>query len=271
MTIALALLLLLLLSISDTLASSVCPDDCANVTNPVVCFDHTHSCGSGVPGQFAYFAFSQLYLPQYCSALSRGYDPTARDPSRRCSPRQPVSTLLSIHGLWPNYIGGYPQCCSHAVPFSNETSVAGSFDPRADPQLFAQLEAFWIDPAAADGPNSVCGQMWNHEYLKHATCMLRPLDPVWFLNTTLAMNAFLQAHTAGVERIRQKHNGTLIDAKSVRSMYAKRIQIVCDPSTKSPQLVELRTCWSVSSTTGEPGWQIDCSPDAHECPSQFFM
>jgi ribonuclease T2 len=264
---AAAVLLVLLVS---SCAASLCANDCANVTSHVVCFNASAPCGSGKPGQFAFFAFSQISLPAYCDALTRNYDVTARDASRRCPPGTPVSPVLSIHGLWPNYVGGFPQCCTVGVPLSN-TSIARSFDPRSDPRLFGQLTTFWIDPASADPPVEVCGQMWNHEHLKHATCMLRPRDPVWFLNMTLALNAFLQPHTAAVERVRAKHVGALIGASELRSLYGRAIQLSCDPSTTTPRLVELRTCWSVSPTTGEPSAQIDCTPDRFECPDHFFM
>ncbi len=250
-------------------SATLCANDCANVTSHVVCFNGT-SCGSGKPGQFDFFAFSQISLIQYCSALTRNYDPTARNASRRCAPHAKLSPILSIHGLWPNYFHGYPQCCSNAQPFSSgPVASPGSFDPEIDaPALFARLLRVWSDPAATDA----CGQMWNHEYLKHATCMLRPLDPRWFLNVTLALRDFLAPRTMAVERVRVAAQGALIDESLIRGLYPRAVQIVCDPSARpTPQLVELRTCWSVSQLTGEPEQQIDCTPDRFECPKQFFI
>jgi ribonuclease T2 len=245
-----------------------CSNDCANTTHHTVCFKRPY-CGSGLPGQFDYFAFSQIYLPQYCSALTRGVDVTARYAFRRCVAGRVVPTQLSIHGLWPNYVGGYPQCCSWELPFANGSTTTSFNPPLDNPALFKRLMQHWSDPASTD---AVCGQMWNHEFLKHGSCFLLPGRPQWFLNMSLALHDALASHSQKVELLRVKYSGQLFNATEIRRLYPNDIQLVCDPSTmQRNQLVELRTCWNVSVTTGGPVNSIDCSPDRWECPAQIVI
>jgi ribonuclease T2 len=248
--------------------ANTCKDDCANTTHHTVCF-HSQNCGNGLPGQFDYFAFSQIYLPQYCSALTRGVDITARYAFRRCVAGRAVPTLLSIHGLWPNYIDGYPQCCTAQMPFANGTTATSFNPPVDDPALFKKLVQNWSDPASTD---AVCGEMWNHEYLKHGSCFLMPGRPRWFLNMSLALHDSLATRSQKIEVLRIKYAGQHFNATEIRKLYPNKIQLVCDPSTmQHDQLVELRTCWNVSATTGEPDGSIDCSPDRWECPPQIVI
>lgn len=260
--------LLLVLVGAVFVRADVCKNDCANTTKHTVCFKGPY-CGSGQPGQFDYFAFSQIYLPQYCSALTRGVDVTARYSFRRCVAGRAVPTALSIHGLWPNYFDGYPQCCSSEVPLANGTTTFGFNPPVDNPLLFKRLIQHWSDPASTD---SVCGQMWNHEYLKHGSCYLLPGHPQWFLNLTLALHESLASHSQQVEALRVKYAGQLFNASEIRQLYPNDIQLVCDPSTiVHNQLVELRTCWNVSAVTGGPEGAIDCAPDRWECPAQLTI
>lgn len=259
---------LVLVFLTNGIVADTCANDCANVTSRVVCF-HSNHCGSGVPGDFDYYAFAQIYLPQYCSALTRGVDITARYNFRRCVKGRTVPTKLSIHGLWPNYVDGYPQCCSQQMPFANGSTTT-SFNPPIDaPALFKRMLVHWSDPASDD---AVCGQMWNHEYLKHGSCLALPGIAPWFVNLTLSMHDLLATQTNQVEQLRIRHQGQLFNATEIRQLYPNQIQLVCDPSTmQHNQLIELRTCWTVSPTTGNPDTPMDCEPDRHECPAQIAI
>ena len=76
---------------------------------------------NGTIGDYDYLVLEQLYLPQFCSDLLLGVDLTLSHQNVNPYPFgiQCVRehTGLSIHGLWPNYVHGFPSCCRSDRPF----------------------------------------------------------------------------------------------------------------------------------------------------------
>ena len=90
--------------------SSSCCEICLPNTPTKVCFSNATdgSCihKKGISGDFDYALFDQIWLPQYCNALSSGHDPTLSHlAGTTCDVNRVISNELIIHGLWPNYIG----------------------------------------------------------------------------------------------------------------------------------------------------------------------
>ena len=160
---------------------------------------------------------------------------------------RPPPAALGVHGLWPNYAFGFPQCCGaaprplRALPHALATRMAGQ----------------WPDPTAAAAGNALCG-LWNHEWQKHGTCGGTALgsQPPAYFERTLALHAALRpvralvAHSAG-----QRVAVATIEAL----LGPAHAQLVCDrtapPGTAAPRLLELRTCWSHDHQR-----RIDCAP-----------
>src|SRR6476659_5472977 len=62
---------------------------------------HQRSKSVGEPGQFDYYAMALSWAPAFCA--------THDDPAE-CAPGKRYGFVL--HGLWPQYVIGYPQSCS---------------------------------------------------------------------------------------------------------------------------------------------------------------
>lgn len=110
---------------NDTGWSSAVSTDCCSICIPgspsKVCFDEsdvTSDCmvnKEGKGGDFDYLMLDQIWLPQLCNALSSGHDPTLSHlDGAICNTRNTRNNQnkLIIHGLWPNYYEGFPQCCN---------------------------------------------------------------------------------------------------------------------------------------------------------------
>jgi len=227
-----------------SLVMGVCTNICQNVTVHTHCQGTLH-CGKGVPGDLDFFILSYLYLPAYCNSLSRGFDPTlAHAPNTTCV-EQPAS-VLSIHGLWPNYYGGFPFCCNQT---RSPLDIAHIMRP-----LLVNLTQSWSDPAVNDTQALVCGLL-NHEWMKHGTCLL-PLDPSVFFYSVLNLNLRLAKFLAGVN----KYAGSSVLSRVLAKSFSKDVQLVCDHTLNPPShLLEVRLCFD-KNRFGLPEKQIDCPP-----------
>lgn len=81
------------------------------------------------------------------------------------------SSEFSIHGLWPDYIGGgYPQFCTKQ-----------RFDFKIIEPILDDLNHHW---------NSCSGKsrsFWAHEFQKHATCFEPPTTELEYFTNALAI------------------------------------------------------------------------------------
>ena len=128
--------------------SSTCCDICIPGAPSKICFnasDVTSDCmvnKQGQGGDFDYLMFDQIWLPQFCNALSSGHDPTLSHlEGSICNTKNSRNNQnrLIIHGLWPNYEEGYPQCCNAtAAPLTPLTPAA-----VVDWNIWSELENEW--------------------------------------------------------------------------------------------------------------------------------
>lgn len=144
---------------------------CLPGTSPTVCFDETDlDCQNKTGnGDYDYVLFDQIWLPAFCASLENGFDPTlthlegslcqqqGQRQGQGQSPAAPASSKLSIHGMWPNYYNGYPQCCDL------EGGGGGGSTAALRPQEVLQwsswpaLQQHWPDRTApAESPCAVC-------------------------------------------------------------------------------------------------------------------
>lgn len=250
---------------------NTCCDICegakrVNCLNPATCGQKTGN------DDWDFLVFDQIWLPQLCAAFDQGHDPTlTHAPGTQCSTRTRRRSGLSIHGLWPNYVGGWPQCC-------NSVAMTPSMLP-ADLQLLAEEE--WVDPAWRDGDDcSFCG-MWAHEHMKHGTCLAD--DMASYFNATLMLNKRQRNVTEAVEAVLNQAAGQLLATAKIAAAFAPRtVEVVCDP--KDPManstvgvFLELRSCWQRGPgfTRQQPHAtlleQVDCVVSRPTCPDLVMV
>lgn len=248
---------------------SHCCDICAvNGTQRVNCFDKA-TCGSKTgDNDWDFVVFDQIWLPQLCSALSQGHDPTLTHmQGTTCRNSAKRTSGLSIHGLWPNYIGGFPQCCRHVT-----------LPEQLPMDLLEQADQEWVDPTTQAG--DACGfcSMWAHEMMKHGSCFAA--DMAGYSNVSLGLLRRLERQTSKVNSILSASASfPALTSELIGAFKPYAVQMLCDPrdnrSTESTGVfLELRTCWnktenfSPAAATATELFQIDCPGKAigAECP-----
>lgn len=232
--------------------SNSCCQICLPGTPATVCFnDLDVSCHSkNGNGDYDFFMFDQIWRPQFCQSLANGHDPTLTHMTgSMCEKYTTSDSLLSIHGLWPNYWNGYPQCC-------NETQNNFALVPEEVTQwnIYPEIMKQWADPTDSSSC-SVC-LMLNHEWLKHGACY-SPGDPEHYFSDALNIGSVLTMLTKQINYL----NGTTVLTEDVQKLYSVAVNVMCDPhdaaSTSSTgYFLELQTCWSRAR---DP---IDCPPPA---------
>lgn len=90
-----------------------------------------HQGQTGTPGQFDYYLLTLSWAPEFCH--SHGDSPEC----------QGQHFGFVVHGLWPQYVNGYPQSCSNEPGLADASTMT---DIMPDPGLVA------------------------HEWAKHGTC-----------------------------------------------------------------------------------------------------
>jgi hypothetical protein len=159
LTHTLYMYILHLLSLFLILLVEILLQICLPGTSPVVCFDESDlECQSKTGnGDYDYVLFDQIWLPEFCHSLDNGFDPTLTHlEGSHCQQRHldiPLSKL-SIHGMWPNYVNGYPQCCDIE---DGGTTTALSPQEVVSWPIWTALQEHWPDVTEPIGnPCSVC-------------------------------------------------------------------------------------------------------------------
>lgn len=123
-----------------------------------MCFDENDlDCKSKTGnGDFDYVLFDQIWLPAFCQSLATGFDPTLTHLEGslcQASSSQHSSSKLSIHGMWPNYVSGYPQCCD----IESGHTVALHPAEVVEWDIWPELQEHWPDKTSPPGsPCAVC-------------------------------------------------------------------------------------------------------------------
>ena len=180
-------------------SSDACCEICSVPHTPnKICFNTTpgSNCMSktGTAGDYDFVMLDQMWLPQFCHALDAGYDPTLSHlAGSKCNNENSLPNQLIIHGLWPNYYDGFPQCCNSSLvgltPLVPSQVVKWSIWP--------ELQAVWYDPTktppSSDNENTnecnIC-YILNHEWVKHGklTMLLYTLSIILILYYSVVCN-----------------------------------------------------------------------------------
>eukprot|EP00933_Yihiella_yeosuensis_P075455 TRINITY_DN84866_c0_g1_i1.p1 TRINITY_DN84866_c0_g1~~TRINITY_DN84866_c0_g1_i1.p1 ORF type:complete len:369 (+),score=44.46 TRINITY_DN84866_c0_g1_i1:46-1152(+) len=189
-----------------------------------------------------YLILDEIWLPQLCKAFSQGHDPTLTHPiGTKCQDHATRLDGLSIHGLWPNYIGGFPSCChSNTLPLAL---------PKDLHHLAAQS---WVDPAFGANDDCSACSMWSHEALKHGSCFAE--DPLDYIRVTLDVFHRLQSQRARLDYLLKTSYPQKVRTVDIEEMYPDmKVQVICDlmdntsATTHVGHFLEIRTCWNRTS------------------------
>ncbi|CAE8603216.1 unnamed protein product, partial [Polarella glacialis] len=189
-----------------------------------------------------FLILDELWLPQLCRALEQGHDPTLTHAGgRRCHSSAARLDGLSIHGLWPNYVGGYPSCCRRdALPAQLPEALRSAAEKR------------WVDPTWPSGDSCSICSMWGHEHMKHGSCVSRGIED--YMNLTLELSARLRPQREELERLLEDAGPGQARTADLAAIYKPwAVQVICDPLDTDNQsadvghFLEIRTCWNRSA------------------------
>jgi ribonuclease T2 len=250
----------------ENVDANTCCEVCLPGTNATVCFDPEGTCQEKTgDGDYDFLLLDELWIPQFCRALSNAYDPTlSHVEGMQC---ESETAVLSVHGLWPNYVDGYPQCC-------NASGLLKPLDPAVvfEWDIYPQLQQEWYDPTQSS-ECSVC-YLLNHEWEKHGGCF-SPGDPLTYFSTGLEIHNGLE----DIDAVINSFSGQIVNTSSIELLYEMKPNIICDPNDPKAAeyleqgigiLLEVQTCWSRALQ------QIDC-PAAFQgaftyaCPSLVLL
>jgi ribonuclease T2 len=82
------------------------------------------------PGQFDFYVLSLSWSPSFCAAAAERSG--GNGSSLQCGAR-PYSFV--VHGLWPQYVKGFPEYCQVPAPRLNRTIVSSMLDLMPAPHL----------------------------------------------------------------------------------------------------------------------------------------
>ncbi len=107
--------------------------------------DHRRNRGqSSQPGVFDYYLFTLSWSPEFC--YSHADKPECQSGHHG----------FVVHGLWPQFVNGYPENCSNESGLSDPSSVA---DIMPDPGLVAhEWNAIFLDDTGGDQAGVCAGE-----------------------------------------------------------------------------------------------------------------
>ena len=203
---------------------------------------------------YDYVLLDQIYFPQWCAALdSQAHDPTLSHlQGTRCTAEVTAGPpLLNIHGFWPNYYHGFPQCCTGTTG-SDTVAPLVPGEVQNWGELYTNMQQLWNDPTTSSVNNddiacSTC-YLQNHEWEKHGSCF--SADPKVYFASGIAVAQSISALTDQVTA----YLGNYVPTADIAAIYPNKVNILCDP--QAPVLapdagvfLELQTCWNSKKST----------------------
>mmetsp|Transcript_28664 Transcript_28664/g.74274 ORF Transcript_28664/g.74274 Transcript_28664/m.74274 type:complete len:250 (+) Transcript_28664:111-860(+) len=183
---------------------------------------------------------------------------------------QRVANTLTVHGLWPNYVDGYPACCSGPA---STGSLNLPLEPVEYTTTFPQghrlsaesMDVRRLDPAVRNGYASLCG-LANHEWQKHGYCLglwpdggpLRSLTRMAadYFDLTFQVADLVGNATAAMDAWAASRHAPSV--ANIQEIYPQRVQVWCNAGDALNRLLAIRTCWDMT-----PGrWTVPVRPRA---------
>nr|AIG55658.1 secreted protein [Thraustotheca clavata] len=243
-------------------AHQQCVDICKNSKATPGCFGPADdACHKKLqrPGDYDYLMLDQIYQPQFCRDLLNGVDSTITHQNVNKYPN--VKSELMIHGLWPDYINGYPGCCNVTDTIINQPFDASKFSTKY-PDLFKEMTDEWVDPSIGNSTEQLC-QGYNHEFQKHGICYGAfnsdfDLAAKQYFKAVLDVNTRLKSKAQQIAKWATASATPTTTIADIAALYPKNINILCSTVSgeKPNRLVSVRTCFDKS-----PPLKDNCNAD----------
>ncbi len=217
---------------------------------------------------YDFITLDQMYFPQLCNGLKEGHDFTLTHlAGTECVENiTRAAPAMNIHGFWPNYHHGFPQCCDTNFTKTDDPASVTPLDPYSVQYTWQQyplLQQNWFDPTTiaqnSRGINCATCSLLNHEWEKHGSCF-SPSEPELYFAGGLEIHLYLTNHTRSVVAM----NGSVVPTANISALYSHYVNVQCDPqATVTPAQLplalasqaaplsevgffsELQTCWKV--------------------------
>ncbi|KAG7396720.1 hypothetical protein PHYBOEH_001888 [Phytophthora boehmeriae] len=246
-----------------------CVDICSAPSKTCLTSDAACLAKTEQPGDFDYLVLEQIFVPQFCRDLLKGYDSTVSHqnvdvyPNGTSCVESVVKSELTIHGLWPNYNDGYVSCCNPSSTTTNDPYNAADF-AAAQSTLLATMGEKWVDATQATTYDTLC-EIYNHEFQKHGLCYQANGDDyisaaVTYFEATLNTAERLSSATKQINAwaAQSTPQTTLAELKA---LYDHDIIALCSSVDGSNKLSAIRTCYEkpAAITSNGPTTQTDCA------------
>ncbi|GMF30764.1 unnamed protein product [Phytophthora fragariaefolia] len=230
--------------------TSECVDICSApaktcLTSAVDCLAKTET-----PGDFDYLVLEQLFMPQFCRDLLKGYDETISHqnvdvyPNGTTCVASRVKSELTIHGLWPNYNDGYVSCCNPNSTVTNQPYNAAEF-ALLESDLLATMGEKWIDATQESTYDTLC-EIYEHEFQKHGLCYHADGDDfisaaVTYFTATLNTAEHLSTATEQINKWAAQPTPQTTLAE-IEALYDHGVIVLCSSVDGNNSLSSIRTC-----------------------------
>eukprot|EP00644_Phytophthora_capsici_P007681 jgi/Phyca11/127790/e_gw1.72.114.1 len=264
---------------STTNPTSECVDICSAPSKTCLTSDPTCLAKTMAPGDFDYMVLEQLFVPQFCRDLLKGYDSTISHqnidvyPNGTACVASRVKSELTIHGLWPNYDDGYVSCCNPNATVTNAPYNAAEF-ALLESDLLSTMGEKWVDATQASTYDSLC-EIYDHEFQKHGLCYAANGDDyvsaaVTYFTATLNTAERLSSATEQINKWAAQENPQTTLAE-IKALYDHDVIILCSSVDGNNSLSSIRTCYDKPSniTSDGPTTQSDCATITASAPFKY--
>ncbi|KAG6592778.1 putative ribonuclease [Phytophthora cinnamomi] len=264
---------------SSTNSTSECVDICSApaktcLTSAADCLAKTET-----PGDFDYLVLEQLFVPQFCRDLLRGYDETISHqnvdvyPNGTACVASRVKSELTIHGLWPNYNDGYVSCCNPNSTVTNQPYDAAEF-ALLESDLLATMGEKWVDATQESTYDTLC-EIYDHEFQKHGLCYHADGDDfisaaVTYFTATLNTADRISTATEQINKWAAQSTPQTTLAE-IEALYDHDVIVLCSSVDGNNSLSSIRTCYEKPSNISSEGptTQTDCATITASAPFEY--
>ncbi|KAH7476514.1 uncharacterized protein KRP23_7196 [Phytophthora ramorum] len=264
---------------STTNPTSECVDICAAPSKTCLNSDAACLAKTETPGDFDYLVLEQLFMPQFCRDLLKGYDETISHqnidvyPNGTACVESVVKSELTIHGLWPNYDDGYVSCCNPNSTVTNQPYDAAEF-ALLESDLLATMGEKWIDATQESTYDTLC-EIYNHEFQKHGLCYAAEGDDyisaaVTYFTATLNTAERLSSATEQINAWAAQSTPQTTLAE-IKELYDHDVIVLCSSVDGYNSLSSIRTCYEkpTNVTSEGPTTQSDCAAITTAAPFEY--
>ncbi|GMF10822.1 unnamed protein product [Phytophthora lilii] len=233
---------------STTNPTSECVDICSAPSKTCLTSDAACLAKTEAPSDFDYLVLEQLFVPQFCRDLLKGYDSTIS--------HQNVDV-----------------CCNPNSTVTNQPYDAAEF-ALLESDLLATMGEKWVDATQATTYESLC-EIYNHEFQKHGLCYAANGDDyisaaVTYFEATLNTADRISSATEQINAWAAQSTPQTTLAE-IEALYDHDVIVLCSSVDGNNTLSSIRTCYEkpTNITSDGPTTQTDCATITASSPFKF--